>query len=67
MVYIFGLFGFVMGFGVGLGIINVLLRHRSTEEIKQSKSLRWTFGIAVWGVSAIGAWLGVSIYNNFIL
>ncbi|HPD82177.1 MAG TPA: hypothetical protein PLK85_00005 [Alphaproteobacteria bacterium] len=54
-----------MGFAVGLGIINVLLRQRSVEEIKKEKSLRWTYGLAVWGIAAIGAWLGVTIYNNY--
>jgi hypothetical protein len=65
VVYIFGFFGFIMGFAVGLGIINVLLRQRSVEEIKKEKSLRWTYGLAVWGIAAIGAWLGVTIYNNY--
>ncbi|MCI5060910.1 MAG: hypothetical protein MRY79_07550 [Alphaproteobacteria bacterium] len=63
-VYIFGLFGFVMGFGVGLGVINVFLRHYSNEKIKNDKSLRWTYGLAVWVFAALGAWLGIWLYHN---
>ena len=66
MVYIFGFFGFAMGFAVGLGVINVMLRHRSTEEIKKDKSLKWTYGVGVWIMAALGGWLGVWIYNNHI-
>lgn len=64
MVYIFGFFGFVMGFGVGLGIINVLLRNRTKEDIQEDKSLRWTYGVAVWVFAAFGGWAGAWIYQN---
>ena len=37
MVYIFGLFGAMIGFGVGLGTINVLLRHHGKTEIQDNK------------------------------
>ena len=67
MVYIFGFFGFVMGFGVGLGVINVLLRHRSKKEIEEDTSLRWTYGLAVWVFAALGGWLGAWIHNNYFL
>ena len=64
MVYIFGFFGFVMGFGIGLGVINVMLRHYSTKEIQENKSFKWTYGLAVWGFAAIGGWIGVWLYNQ---
>ena len=65
MVYIFGLFGFITGFAVGLGVINVMLRHYSGNEIQKDKSLRWTYGLAVWVFAGVGCWLGVLIYNRY--
>jgi hypothetical protein len=65
MVYIFAIIGFFMGFGVGLGTINVLLRHRSKKDIQDDKSLRWTYGILVWFFAGVGCWLGVLIYNSY--
>ena len=67
MVYIFSFFGFMMGFAVGLGTINVLLRRRSNSEIEKDKSLRWTYGVAVWIFAALGGWLGFWFYNNSFL
>lgn len=67
MVYIFSLFGFMMGFGIGLGTINVLLRKRSKQEIQEDKSLVWTYGLIVWVVAGLGGWLGFWIYNNHFL
>jgi hypothetical protein len=65
MVYIFGAFGFVIGFSVGLGVINVLLRNRSINEVKDHKSSKRVYGLAVWGLAAIGCWLGIGVYNNY--
>jgi hypothetical protein len=65
MVYIFGAFGLAFGFAIGLGVINVLLRNRSMNDIKDNKSARWTYGLTVWGLAAIGCWLGVGIYNQY--
>lgn len=64
MVYIFGFFGFMIGFGIGLGIINVLLRHRTLDEIRADKAAKWKYGLIVWAMSAFGAYSGIWIYNN---
>lgn len=67
MVYIFAFVGFVMGFGVGLGVINVLLRNRSLKDIQNDKSLRFRSGLAVWVFAGLGGWAGVWLYNyNFL-
>lgn len=67
MVYIFAFVGFVMGFGVGLGLINVILRNKSMDEIKSDKSLRWRFGLLVWLFAIFGGWAGIWIHNyNFL-
>lgn len=65
MVYIFGGVGFVIGFAVGLGTLNVLLHNRKIEDVKKDKSAKSVYGLSVWGLSAIGAWLGVTIYNVY--
>lgn len=65
MVYLFAVIGFVFGFSVGLGSINVALRYKSTDEIKSDKSLRWKYGLLVWAFAFVGGWLGVMIYNNY--
>jgi hypothetical protein len=67
MVYIFGFVGFMIGFGVGLGIINVLLRHYSKKQLESDKTLRWRYGLTVWIFAGLGGWLGVQLYNNSFL
>ncbi len=65
MVYLFTVIGFVFGFSVGLGSINVALRYKTKEEIKNDKSLRWKYGVMVWVFALIGGFFGHSIYNNY--
>ena len=67
MVYIFGFFGFVMGFAVGLGTINVLLRKYSVKEIRSNKSFKWKYGTLVWFFGLFGGWIGVWLYNHYFL
>lgn len=66
MVYVFGFFGFVMGFAIGLGVINVLLRNYPKEEIQDNKAFR-IYSIAVWIFAIFGGWLGVWVHNNHFL
>ncbi|MEM8833314.1 MAG: hypothetical protein AAGB32_02120 [Pseudomonadota bacterium] len=65
MVYIFALVGFVMGFAVGLGTINVLLRNRSIEDVKKDKQAKWKYGLLVWAFGFIGGYIGIFIHNNY--
>ena len=65
MVYIFGFFGFVMGFAIGLGTINVLLRNKSLSEIQEKKSLKWTYGLIVWLMAVISGWIGFWVHNTY--
>jgi len=67
MVYIFGIFGFVLGFAIGLGAINVLLRHYSTKQIQENRSFKWKYGLIVWLLAFFGGWAGVWIYYNHFL
>lgn len=66
MVYIFAFFGFMIGFSIGLGTLNVLLRHRSNDEIKKDPSLRW-YGAVAWVFGLIGGVVGILIYNHNFL
>lgn len=64
MVYIFALVGFVFGFAIGLGTINVILRNVEKERLTNDKSLKWKYGILVWVFAFCGGWLGVWVFNN---
>jgi len=65
MVYLFGIIGFVLGFAIGLGIINVILRHKNIDEIKQNKSYRWKYGLLVWFMGFVGARIAVVLFNAY--
>lgn len=65
MVYIFAFVGIISGFAIGLGVINVALRHYTMKEIKADKSLKWKSGLSVWIFAGFGGWLGTTIYNNY--
>jgi len=64
MVYLFGLVGFVFAFSVGLGLINVILRKKTKEQL-QEKNIRMKYGLMVWALAILGGWGGVTIYNQF--
>ena len=54
-----------MGFGVGLGTLNVMLRYKSKEEIQNDNSLK-KYGIIAWLLAVFGGFLGYWIYvHNF--
>lgn len=61
MVYVFGIAGFVLGFIGGLFIIHLFLKNLSKRELLGDKSLRWTYGLAVWVFAGLGAWGGVIV------
>lgn len=64
MVYLFGFVGFVIGFGAGLLVIRQFLHGYAKKELLDNKSLRWTYGVAVWIFAGLGAWLGVWLYER---
>lgn len=64
MIYIFGMAGFVLGFAGGLAIIRIFLKNYSKRELLQDKSLRWTYGLAVWMMSGLGIWAGIWLHNR---
>ena len=64
MVYIFGTVGFIFGFSIGLGIINVLLIKRSKKEIQTNNSLKWVYGPMVWASAFLGLWIALQIYEK---
>lgn len=65
MVYLFTAIGFIFGFSVGLGTINVMLRHKTKEEIQSDRSIRTKYGLLVWGFAAIGGWIGYHVFQNY--
>jgi hypothetical protein len=64
MVYVFGVIGFVLGFVAGMILIHQFLRHYNSSELLKDKSLRWTYGLAVWVIAGLGAWLGVWLHDR---
>ena len=67
MIFIYGFFGFLIGFGIGLGFANVLLRKKTKAQLKEDKSLVWTYGLGVWFMGLIGGAVGVWLFNQNIL
>lgn len=66
MVYFCAAIGLVLGFIAGLVIINIFLKGYSGGDLLKDKSLRWTYGLAVWIFAGLGAWLSVWLYNRSI-
>ncbi len=64
MLYLYGLIGFVLGFFGGLAVVNLFLRHYSAQQLVKDKSLRWTYGLAVWIFAGLGAWAGILLYGR---
>ncbi len=67
MVYLFGFLGFVFGFSVGLGIINILLRQRSMKEIQSNKKIHWIYGPMVWVAAITGCLIALRIHDKIYL
>lgn len=65
MVYLFGICGFAAGFLSGLFVINLFLRGVPNSALVQDKSLRWTYGVAVWVLAGLGAWAGVAAHGRY--
>ncbi len=67
MVFVFAAIGLVSGFVVGLFVINLFLRHYSSSELVKNKSLRWSYGVAVWVFAGLGAWGGVVLHGRIFI
>ena len=67
MVYLFGVIGFFLGFVGGLFVIHLFLKNLSKRELVADKSLRWTYGLAVWVFAGLGAWGGVWLFERSFL
>lgn len=66
MVFVFAIIGLIVGFISGLFVINLFLRRYSSSELVRNKSLRWTYGLAVWVFAALGAWGGVLLHGRTV-
>lgn len=65
MVYVVGIVGFIGGFILGQMVLHFLLRHKSTEELLNDKSLKYTYGLLGWVLAGVGAYSFVSMYNLY--
>lgn len=64
MIYLFGACGFVLGFVAGMFVVNIFLRTYNTRDLVKDKSLRWTYGLAVWIFAGLGTWAGVWLHDR---
>jgi undecaprenyl pyrophosphate phosphatase UppP len=65
MVYLFAILGFIGGFVAGLIVINIFLQNISRNKLLTDKSLRWTYGLAVWVMAGIGVYTGLWVYARY--
>ena len=65
MVYLFGALGLVIGFFMGLWVINVLLRNVSKSDLQTNKSIWRVYGLLVWLFAGLGSWLAVFVYETY--
>ena len=65
MVYLFGIIGFLGGFSIGVFLIHFFLKNKPKSELMQNKSLRWTYGLAVWVCAGLGVWAAVNAYHHY--
>jgi hypothetical protein len=65
MAWLFGVLGFVLGFGLGLLFISFFVRHLPKQKLLSDRSLRWTYGFPVWIMAGFGAWGGVILQQHF--
>jgi undecaprenyl pyrophosphate phosphatase UppP len=64
MIYLFGIVGFILGFAAGLVVISLFLKGYSRRQLTGDKSLRWTYGFAVWVFAALGTYGGIWLYER---
>ena len=57
--------GLVIGFLSGLGILNILLKDKTREELKTDKSLQRKYGLIGWVVAVLGAYAGWLLADYF--
>lgn len=67
MVYLFGIIGLIAGFVFGLFVISMFLRGVNSRQLVQDKSLRWTYGVAVWIFAGLGCYAGVWMYGRYLV
>ncbi len=64
MIYFYGAGGFVLGFALGLALINLFLRHYSPRDLVNNKALHRTYGLAVWIFAGLGTWGALWFYHH---
>lgn len=67
MIYVFGILGFIGGFGLGQILLYFLLRQYSREQLLHDKNLRWTYGILNWLIAALGSYSFVVVYQQYFI
>jgi len=63
MAWLYGIIGFIGGFAFGIFVIGLFLRGRPKRALMQDRSLRWTYGLAVWVFAGLGAWGAIKLFE----
>ena len=67
MIYLVATAGLIAGFVAGLVILRVLLRDKSSEELRNDKNLRWRYGTLCWLIAFASAYAFVVVYQRYFL
>ncbi len=62
MVYLIGFIGFISGFALGQGLLALLLRDRTNEDLKTDPALR-IYGVLNWLIAILCTVATVSVYK----
>ncbi len=65
MIYMCGMFGFAVGFGVGQVILFFLLRGVSREDMLNDKHIQLKYGLLNWAIALLSCYGTVRLYQLY--
>lgn len=67
MLFFSGFVGLIGGFAIGLYVIRLMLRGKSSKELFEDKSIRWKYGSLVWAISILSSYICLKMYEYYLL
>lgn len=65
MVYLAGIIGLICGFVLGQGVLILMLRGYSNEELIKKRKELWLYGVLNWLVAGLCSYSSVKLYEHF--
>ncbi len=65
MVYIIGVFGFILGFFLGQMLLFFLLRNVPSEKLLNDPFIKWKYGLLNWAVAGFTCWAMMEMYGRY--